>query len=106
MKREEQKKIEVLIKNKRVFLSEKAAKIAINHLGGTEVTQFARPLEVGTKPLPPIIAANPVPLITKEPVIEKPKEVKTTTTPKAKVEPDVIQAKTEPKATRTKKTKK
>jgi hypothetical protein len=61
MKKEEGKKIEVIIKNKRHFLSERIAKIAINHFGGIEVVPLATPKEVLTKTLPPSV--KPVLLI-------------------------------------------
>lgn len=62
----------ILVKNyqKRPF-SEKAAKIAIEHFGWSEVLTPAKPLEVGTKTKPTIIEK---PIKLKEFPIEKPME--------------------------------
>lgn len=48
--------IKVRLKNGRITdMTPKAAKIAINHLGATEIKPPVKPIEVGTKTKPPVI---------------------------------------------------
>jgi hypothetical protein len=81
---EKEKLIEVRIGTTSHFLSEKAAKIAIGHLGGIEVKQLATPREILTKTLPssikPVILIEPPEVKVFPPEIKavKEKPIKTT----------------------------
>jgi hypothetical protein len=55
MKKVEEKKKEIIINQQRFFLNERAAKIAVGHLGGVEVVPLKVPKEVFTRTVPPEI---------------------------------------------------
>jgi hypothetical protein len=62
-------KITVRLTNGQITeLNSQSAKIAISHLGATEIKPPMRPSEIGTKTKPPIIN-KPIPIV--EPVIEE-----------------------------------
>jgi hypothetical protein len=48
--------VELIHKGKRIVLVAKAAKIAIDHFGATEVIKVSTPPEIGTKTIPYTIA--------------------------------------------------
>jgi hypothetical protein len=78
MRQPQEKKIEVLINNKRFTLSEKAAKIAINSYGATEIIPLQPPQEVLKKTVPRIIEP------TADPIEVKSIEIKAKGRPKSK----------------------
>ena len=64
---------------------ERAAKIALQALGGIEITHPDKPFEIGKGKPPPQIT-KPIPLKTEEKKIERPVEIKTPVKAEAKKE--------------------